>query len=37
MMGDVGLTGTLIEGSIGLKYRNLGKRRALAMRFPRAK
>src|ERR1017187_6534234 len=33
-MGDVrndgrrGLTGTLIEGSIGLKHRNLGKRRA---------
>jgi hypothetical protein len=25
LMGDVGLTGTLIEGSIGLKHRNLTK------------
>jgi hypothetical protein len=26
MMGDVGLTGTLIEGSIGLKHRQFGER-----------
>jgi hypothetical protein len=26
MMGDVGLTGTLIEGSMDLKHRNLGRR-----------
>jgi len=25
MMGDVGLTGTLIEGSMDLKHRNLGR------------
>jgi hypothetical protein len=30
MMGDVGLTGTLIEGSIDLKHRNLERREQTA-------
>src|SRR5260370_563461 len=39
MMGDVclglGLTETLIEGSSGLKHRNLGRRRVWDMRWAR--